>query len=460
MSLVRSFDPPAFLSDFEGIAGQAEAWHQAVSGWFEDSIAGEGLNLAVPPGRAPNRVQFYNPAKFDPGGPVIEQPITWNAFPKELLRHYGRERALREADRLVPLIHYSPSLGDQMHQRTVYRPLNEYCEWHVVCDPDTEAVVRVAFSSEPPEFWQALFGGTLQISEKLHVSFPGDPKRVLALYQQLVSPAVQMDDLIAQEEIPGFPGGPPFAEKGRYNPYNRWNTTHGIVHLCSPPNSLQAEIQLGADATVLRANARGTVVVQPEELVCCAQYGGPDRNSDPTIGASVNALARLGAMVTLPNPVGLYMDHIDLAGWQAPEGKDPAECVHIVRGRPGMIERLEVRVPEEWGFTVSDLTIAGEPIRYGGQIAECITVKLVGAAAAIGGTHNAPVACTGKCCVDPRNPALLNRSIDLTSATPPGEIVAFAGAGTEQNKLAEKTVTAQTPVRGTRLVRSRVRRVR
>lgn len=35
MSLVQSFDPPAFLSDFEGIAGQAEA----VFGWFEDSIS-------------------------------------------------------------------------------------------------------------------------------------------------------------------------------------------------------------------------------------------------------------------------------------------------------------------------------------------------------------------------------------------------------------------------------------
>lgn len=46
-----------------------------------------------------------------------------------------------------------------------------------------------------------------------------------------------------------------------------------------------------------------------------------------------------------------------------------------------MIERLVVEVPSETGFTVGDLKIAGIPIRYGGQIAECITVKLVGAAA-------------------------------------------------------------------------------
>ena len=85
-----------------------------------------------------------------------------------------------------------------------------------------------------------------------------------------------------------------------------------------------AQFDLGggtpADATVLYRNGRGEPVVEPSALICCAGYGGPDRNSDPTIGATVNALARLGAMITLPNPVGLYMDHIDLSGWQAPDG--------------------------------------------------------------------------------------------------------------------------------------------
>jgi hypothetical protein len=426
VSLVQRFDPPGFLSDFQGIAGQAEAWHRAVYGWFEDSIASEGPALVSPAGAPPNRVQFYNPARFDPGGPVIEQAIIWNAFPKELLRKYGRERAMREADRLVPLSYYSPKLNQEIHQRTFYRPLNEYCEWHVVRDPDTQAIVRVTFSSEPPEFWQALFGDTFEISDSLTVSFPGDRDKVLALYQELVSPEVRKEDLIAQEDIPGTPGNPPLVRKGQYNLYNRWNTQHGIMHLCSPPNSLQAEIQLGADATILRANTGGKPVVQPEHLVCCSQYGGPDRNSDPTIGSSVNALARLGALITLPNPVGLYMDHIDLTGWEIPNGKDPAGYVRIVRGRPGMIERLEIRVPKDCDFTVSDITIGGEPIRYGGQIAECITVKLVGAAAAIGSIHNTPAGCTGKCCVDPTNTALLHRSFNLDDPTPPGEIIAFA----------------------------------
>ena len=65
------------------------------------------------------------------------------------------------------------------------------------------------------------------------------------------------------------------------------------------------------------ADAQGKLLIEPDALICYAAYGGPNRNSDPTIGATVNALARLGAYVTLRNPVGLYMDHIDLSGWSA-----------------------------------------------------------------------------------------------------------------------------------------------
>jgi hypothetical protein len=36
-----------------------------------------------------------------------------------------------------------------------------------------------------------------------------------------------------------------------YNPYNKWNTDNGIMHLNCPPNSLSAEINLAAFATVV-----------------------------------------------------------------------------------------------------------------------------------------------------------------------------------------------------------------
>jgi hypothetical protein len=427
VSLLERFDPPAFLADFNAIPGQLDAWHRAVFSWFEGSIE---MDRPLVPG---GEFQFYNPAKFDPGGASVEQAITWNAFPKELLRRYGRERALREADTLWTLDRYYSDLQGvavdaqkyPLIFETLFRPQNEYCEWHVVRDPDTNQIVRATFTSEPPEFWFALSGGSVPDDDN---EFPGDKELLLRQYRTFVSPDVQWDDLLAKEDINGPQG--PFALKGQYNPYNKWNTTHGIVHLCAPPNSLTAEIQLGADATVLRRNSQGKLLVEPDALICCAGYGGPDRNSDPTIGASVNALARLGAYVTLKNPVGLYMDHIDLSGWQAPGGKDVSPYVRILRGALGMIERLVVEVPKERGFTVGDLSIGGEAIRYGGQIAECITVKLVGLAhPQAKPIANIPAPCDRRCCMDPFDATALKRAIKLNAELPAGTVAAFVDQG-------------------------------
>lgn len=427
MALVDTYYPPAYMPDFNGIPGLLEAWSSAVSDWFDGVVASEQMSIGQ------GQVQYFNGMRTDPGGQAVEQAIVWNAFPKELLRQFGRERALREADALWTLDKYYSVIENDpvdvgrypIMSKTYFRPLDEYCEWHISRDANTGTIDRITFSSEPPEYWYALFGGSMPGDN--HV-FPGSPERVLQLYRELVSPDVQMEDLIAPETIDSPQG--PFAVKGQYNPYNKWNTTHGIAHLNAPPNSLLAEIQLGGDATVLRKNKAGVPMVEPDSLVCCAGYGGPDRNSDPTIGAAVNALARLGAMITLRNPVGLYMDHIDLSGWAAPDGKGVDDCVRIVRGMPNLIERLVVEVPAERGFSVSDITIAGEPILYGGQIAECISVKLVGVAH-IGAqpVQNQPLPCQQRCVIDKAHASRLASPIGITSPVPIGDVVAFVGQG-------------------------------
>jgi hypothetical protein len=292
--------------------------------------------------------------------------------------------------------------------------LNEYCEWHVARAPDSHKIKKVVFTSETPEYWRASFGDALELEDGSRYEFPGNRSLVLKLYRELVSPEVELEDLIAQEDIVSEHPSGGYLNKtceGEYNPYNKWNTTHGIVHLCSPPNTLQAEIELGANATLVREDSRGHILVEPEPLICCTANGNPDRNSDTTIGSTVNALARMGAYVTLRNPLGLYIDHIDLAGWAAPDGGGVADCVSIVRGTPGMIQRLEVEVPLERGFTVSDLTIGGVNIEYGGQIAECITVKITGVAARPAAVYPKPVPCVGQCWIDPNNPTMLGRSV-------------------------------------------------
>ena len=441
MPIVERFAPPAYLSDFDSIPGQREQWHKAVSYWFDSSIE---LNASeVHPGP----FQFYNPARFNPGGIVVEQAVTWNAFPKELLRLFGREKALKEADKLWTLDRYFSVLGGVEMDRREYltlvkqrfRPQTEYCEWRVDRDGKTGPIRRVTFTSEPPEFWFALFGNRLPFDPPKY-KFTGDRKAVRANYENFVGQKVPVNDLIASHDIlMPQSGGQRLAIKNQYNIYNKWNTTDGIVHLCAPPNFLVGEIELGSDAAIVRKNRSGRLLVEPEALVCCAGFGGPNRNSDPTIGAAVNAAARLGAFVTLKDPVGLYMDHIDLSGWELSDGKGVASCVHIVRGTPGMIERLVIEVPRNRGLTVSDITIGGEPIKYGGQIAECVTVKLIGIATLPKQpVRNDPVRCSGRCvfkCGDRRAMLQLDTLGDRLGR---GFVEAFSGQGLGEAFAAEK----------------------
>jgi hypothetical protein len=376
------------MTDFDTILGQREAWHDFMLETFDFTTQREIDQLSTVQPGLPIQPQFFSAFRYDPG-PTVEQAVVWNAFPKELLRRYGRDRALVEADSLWPLsaYEYDWRYDSQTPARTgagetditfpdtlFYRPTVEYCEWHVDRDPLSGRIRKVAFTSEPPEYWFAMFGGIVPGSA---ISFPGDRNLVLDLYRQFVSPQVEMEDLRLHQQMNTTLG---MLMPGDYNPHNKWNTTHGIMHLAAPPNAITAEVILAGDATVLYKNSQGTPVVDPDALISGTGMGGPNRNSDPTIAATVNALARLGKMITLVNPVGLYMDHIDVSGWELPGGIKARDCVRVLRGAPRQIERLVVEVPGG-EFDVSDLQIGGIPVVFGGQLAECITVKLVGAAA-------------------------------------------------------------------------------
>jgi hypothetical protein len=434
MTLER-FDPPGFMPDYAGIPGQLEQWSRAVSGWMNESIQTElgRFQKQQNPRARENQCQFFNPTLTDPGSSSIEQAIIWNGFPRTLQLAFGKSEAYRVAETLVPLSGPRPGLPTAppffkgpIWDTLVYRPQDEYCEWRVERDPDTGKILRITFTSEPPEYWQALHGDTLLniAGDRFTYPFTGDPRKLLDLYRTFVSPKVQYDDLICEEDFVDYSGPQPqvMYQKGAYNPYNKWNTTHGIMHLCQPNNTVSAEIQLAADATVLYQKD-GRPVVIPDVLVCCAAYGGSARSSDPTIGGSVNALARLGFWITLRNPVGLYMNDLNTEGWTKPNGEaiDPDEYFHVLRGdkSKGMIERAVLAVPEQEGFTVSDIRIGGVPIRYGGQVSEKLNIKLVGIAQVPGAFHNVPIPCVARCGLKQDCPRALTRpALFMTNGTP------------------------------------------
>jgi len=431
------------------IPGALESWSAAVSGWFDESIAQEIARLDGQP------CQYYNQLETPPVGPVLDQDIVWAGFSGTLRNRWGRTEALRKADRLFPLTERIDGPGSYFvgpqWQSLYYRPQDEYCEWHVTRDRDG-TITRVTFTSEPPEYWQALHGDTLATLEGVpKYQTAGDPKLVLRLYRELVSPHVQYEDLICTEDLVDHsdPQNPQIVyTRGSYNPYNKWNTTHGIVHLTEPANSLGAEIKLGADASVLFSPAAGQApLADPDALIACGAYGGLNRCSDPTIGGSINELAALGFAITIKNPVGLYMDHLDMTGWAQPDGTpvDPA-WFRVVRGAPGLVERAVFEVPEGKGFRVGDLTIGGEPIVWGGQLSEHMTMKIIGSASQPGHFRNTPLRCEKGVCAEQGNPAFLHYR-PLGSACGAGLLPAFDYAPPASPALAAETQAVAAPSR-------------
>jgi hypothetical protein len=357
MPTIAAFEPPANIDDMSPL--QRRAWHETLSSWFDDNIAAIGGTS----GR--NRSQFYNPCLESTDPPSIAEidgTITWQGFPKVFENQYGAgtQKAWQNAE----------ELGNGPDG--AFRPQDEYLEWRTERDAAGQ-ITRVTFTCEPPEYWEALAEGYPR-GYKGPRSHPGagDHAQVFALYRHLVGPRVQEADL--------FPGDV-------YEPHNRWNTQDGIVHLTHGANTLGAEINLAAQATVLRKNDGGPIATE-NALINCSRFGTPGRASDPHIGFVVNQLAARGFSLTLLNPPGLYIHRLDTLGWTKPgpgNTRVPTGDVFwkIIRGSSARTLRAVYEVPpsvlrpDGQQMTVSDIQIGGVPIRFGGQIAKKITMKLV-----------------------------------------------------------------------------------
>lgn len=88
---------------------------------------------------------------------------------------------------------------------------------------------------------------------------------------------------------------------------------------------------LAAQATLLRDIH--PVDYNMQNMVCKGAYGRAYRNSDPHIGLQANQLVKnLGVMITLTNPLGLYIQAPDFSSYQTPDGTDASEFYKVIRG--------------------------------------------------------------------------------------------------------------------------------
>ena len=340
MPTLTQFDPPGFLTDFDST--QRQAW----SAWISDEISAAHDRTDPTQRHYGPRPQFFNPLTHAPGADAAEKDIAWSAFPRVIaitstsdIERWTRADASRDVQ-------------------------DEYCEWSITRDPATGKILRVIFTSEGPEYWEFLASV--------------NPDLVVSLYRQHISPQVQPQHLFSN---------------GVYRRRNLWNssTSQGAMHLIQRANTLGAEIELAAGASLVRARADGSLLIGERELIECGAYGERERHSDPHIGALVNELARQKADVTLANPVGLCIAGLSVAGWTAPDGSDPLSYWKITRGTPEKALRTVYEVPASKGFTVSDITINDDPIEFAAQIADFITIKLTGLATRFGQSTAAPL---------------------------------------------------------------------
>jgi V8-like Glu-specific endopeptidase len=342
-----TFDPTGAQTDFG--PRLRKLWHKMLKDAFEANLGvattaiKDGLKITT--ADAAKWVRFFSQASRPASVALSEANVSWRALPsrkgppsRAVYKYFDEPVGLREQD--------------------------EYCEWKVFKNSSGK-IVRVVFTSEPPEYYHFLYDPSV-IDPAASDLVKFSRALLVRLYQERCgTKSITLADLEAG---------------GTYDPGNKWNNDC-CVHLQQPNNTLGAQINIAARASVVRSSS-GAVITDVKTLIGCDPFGEPDRQSDPRIGDNVNKLARQNRFLTLANPVGLYMSALDTTGWTTPDGTDAQTFWKVLKGKvdkdphKSMIVRAEFAVPASKRYTVSDIEIGGAPIEFGSQIADQLEMRL------------------------------------------------------------------------------------
>jgi len=338
------------------------------------TMGGAGVAYRLPRENTKEYRQFYGINELkgiakDHNKGMVFKIISWQGFPKRILDLFSNSN--KNPYEYVEQLGWPSTDVTYRNYSSVpnARQMDEYCEWFTHRDPETNVISRIDITAESPEYFTFLF--------------TNEPEVCLQLYQKYVSPLVKMDDLKNVD--------------GSYNVYNKWNTTHGAMHLNCPPNSLFAEVYIAAEASTYWQKVGSDpkqIAVNGKDLIESSSYGLPTRASDPTIGYVINSLIQQDKIISISNPVGLYLEDLDTTGWTDKNGNPftPEVLKTIVTyERCGMFDdgtkmnsRIRVEIPEDlrktYG-TLGECFIGGNKIDWAGRLIESsVTVFLRGAA--------------------------------------------------------------------------------
>jgi hypothetical protein len=394
------FRTPAGIQDFandpdpDKQTAMNALWSSNLDGFTQQGMLSNPWNST----NTPPTTNYYNPVQNNPLSKAYN--VKWSAFPGRLAFNFptATQSQLNEmADTGQMQADISNNPCGSPTAQIAYFPYgprgwqDEYCEWAVTRNTAGQ-ITRIDFTCENPEYWNSLW--------------LIDPNKVVELYQSILGkPQITLADL----SLSGVTN--PITQGPVYNPLNKWNSgtvsndsQGGAIHLTSTPNTLQTEIGLATAASVQRNNPSGSTgnTVWPSSkyntLLCDAQYGQKNRNSDPNIGGTVNNLVNgvltnnVAQVATLADPPGLYIQLPNFQTYKTPDGTDPSSFWTIVRGSqtlndqngnqlPGnFILHAVYEVPSDKNYTVSDITIGGQSINWGSQVAATFNMQIVASA--------------------------------------------------------------------------------
>ena len=500
---MERFQPPANVGDFS----RSQQHEQALREAWDDRIGGVVRNLVreTDATGASTYPRIFNPLDAPTGVTPVSRTISWQGFPRfieawlnlsdqstpdeyipafraaEQLRQIcvanvtyvrggqtvTRRQEPRDAVPGTVLQMFPIDAGRVVVERAFAleeRVQDEYLEWHVTREEGK--VTGMTFTAEGPEYWDVLAAHDRDLLVQLYRDHVDPNVRVEDLYwdTDLAGPALEVELTTGRTRHTGFTRFNDF-QRGRYNPYNIWNTRRGCMHLIQRNNTLSAELRLAADATrryALRPNT--ATPVNRFDLCACAGYGAINRNSDPSIGFGVNGLALSDLAVTVSNPIGLYIGDIQLDGVRGPDGtvipKD--QLLTVERGDPSpptpRVLRFSVRPPADSSFGLEQCTLATHALAFGGAVALQTSIVIHGEAIPRA-TANAELGCDGKACAHPDRPQYRvvvgpNQAcsdIDWASVAPPVPIDVPEMATTRvEPQPASGTETRGLPMRGLR----------
>lgn len=407
------YSTPAQHNDLPGHAQEQaylDGWSVLLAERFRAEIQGLRRTLGEPP-------LFFSELDHAVAASAATAPVPWVGFPRALtlLANGDREAALAAAEqrgsRLVGFA--DQALTKRIEHR--FRQQDEYLEW--VAIKDAGKVVRFAFTAEGPEYWEHLASVDQDVVRRLYCDFTG---RQVTWAELSWATDVWVPDADHQPVQ--------IYARGDYNPYNEVNIEECAAHLTHPANTLGAEIDLAAKATVQRLDAHGELVSERRRLACCSNFGDPNRNSDPTIGLTVNQTVRGGTSITLADPVGLYIRAFDASRISDAAGNALEGWWTIKRGGAGHALRAELGPPPGSARSIADVRVGNnEPLTTGGQLAELTTMVLYARALALGVHDPEPHGCPNRCCVTegvaPER-AILDQ-VPRARACPPGTVNAY-----------------------------------